>query len=161
MRWLHRYNQVLSVASLILIAAGGLVTSTGSGLAVPDWPNTYGYFMLSFPLSNMKGGILYEHGHRLIASIVGLLTVGLAIGLSRLDGRRWVRRLGWFALAAVIAQGILGGITAPVLSARADFDLPRRFSTALLCAGREPGGVHIGGVEKSIRSRRLCGTSPR
>ena len=111
MRWLHGYNRVLAVASLILIAAGGLVTSTASGLAVPDWPNTYGYFMLSFPLSNMVGGILYEHGHRLIASVVGLLTIGLAIGLSRLDGRRWVRRLGWFALAAVIAQGVLGGIT--------------------------------------------------
>ena len=111
MRWLHRYNQVLAVASLILIAAGGLVTSTGSGLAVPDWPNTYGYFMFSFPLSNMVGGILYEHGHRLIASIVGLLTIGLAVGLSRLDSRPWVRRLGWVALVAVIAQGILGGIT--------------------------------------------------
>ena len=111
MHWLHRYNRVLAVASLILIAAGGLVTSTGSGLAVPDWPNTYGYFMLAFPLSNMVGGVLYEHGHRLIASIVGLLTIGLAIGLSRLDGRRWVRLLGWFALAAVIAQSILGGIT--------------------------------------------------
>ena len=111
MRWLHRYNRVLAVASLILIAAGGLVTSTGSGLAVPDWPNTYGYFMFAFPLSNMVGGILYEHGHRLIASIVGLLTIGLAIGLSRLDGRAWVRRLGWVAVVAVIAQGVLGGIT--------------------------------------------------
>ena len=111
MHWLHRYNQVLAVASLILIAAGGLVTSTGSGLAVPDWPNTYGYFMFSFPLSKMVGGILYEHGHRLIASCVGLLTIGLAIGLARLDGRLWVARLGWYTLAAVITQGILGGIT--------------------------------------------------
>ena len=111
MRWLHRYNQVLAAASLILIAAGGLVTSTGSGLAVPDWPNTYGYFMFSFPFSKMVGGILYEHGHRLIASVVGLLTFGLAVGLSRLDNRRWVGRLGWLAMAAVVAQGILGGIT--------------------------------------------------
>ncbi|SVD06362.1 uncharacterized protein METZ01_LOCUS359216, partial [marine metagenome] len=74
MLWLHRYNQLLALATLALITAGGLVTSTDSGLAVPDWPNTYGYFMFSFPWSQMVGGILYEHGHRLIASIVGLLT---------------------------------------------------------------------------------------
>ena len=111
MAWLHRYNKLVAAAALILIAAGGLVTSTGSGLAVPDWPNTYGYFMFSFPFSKMVGGILYEHGHRLIASAVGLMTIGLAVWLSRQDPRRWVRRLGWIALAAVITQGILGGIT--------------------------------------------------
>ena len=111
MRWLHRYNQVLAASSLLLIVAGGLVTSTDSGLAVPDWPNTYGYFMFSFPMSKMVGGILYEHGHRLIASSVGLLTIGLAIGLSRLDKRRWIWRLGWLALTTIIVQGVLGGIT--------------------------------------------------
>ena len=111
MLWLHRYNQLLALATLALITAGGLVTSTDSGLAVPDWPNTYGYFMFSFPLSQMVGGILYEHGHRLIASIVGLLTIGLVIWLSRREHRRWVRRLGWLALAAVVTQGLLGGIT--------------------------------------------------
>ncbi|MXY25046.1 MAG: heme A synthase [Acidobacteria bacterium] len=111
MRWLHRYTRLLAVASLLLITAGGLVTSTGSGLAVPDWPNTYGYFMFAFPLSGMVGGIFYEHGHRLIASVVGMLTIGLAIWLARVEPRRWVRRLGWIALAAVVVQGILGGIT--------------------------------------------------
>ncbi len=111
MRWLHRYTRLLAVASLLLITAGGLVTSTGSGLAVPDWPNTYGYFMFAFPLSGMVGGIFYEHGHRLIASVVGMLTIGLAIWLALVEPRRWVRRLGWIALAAVIVQGILGGIT--------------------------------------------------
>lgn len=111
MRWLHRYTRLLAVASLLLITAGGLVTSTGSGLAVPDWPNTYGYFMFAFPLSGMVGGIFYEHGHRLIASVVGMLTIGLAIWLARVDPRRWMRRLGWIALAAVVVQGILGGIT--------------------------------------------------
>jgi len=109
--WLHRYNRLLAGASLLLIAAGGLVTSTGTGLSVPDWPNTYGYFMFSFPLSKMVGGILYEHSHRLIASTVGLMTIGLALWLTRVERRRWVRRLGWIALAAVITQGILGGIT--------------------------------------------------
>ena len=111
MRWLHHYATLLAAASLLLIAAGALVTSTGSGLAVPDWPNTYGYFMFAFPLSKMVGGIFYEHGHRLIASVVGLLTIGLAIWLARLDARAWVRRLGWTALAAVVLQGLLGGIT--------------------------------------------------
>jgi cytochrome c oxidase assembly protein subunit 15 len=111
MSWMHLYTRLVATASLLLIAAGGLVTSTGSGLAVPDWPNTYGYFMFSFPLSGMVGGILYEHGHRLIASGVGLLTIGLAVWLWRRDARRWVGRLGWIALAAVILQGLLGGLT--------------------------------------------------
>ncbi len=111
MRWLHHYLRLLAAASLLLIAAGGLVTSTDSGLAVPDWPNTYGHFMFSFPFSKMVGGILYEHGHRLIASVVGLLTIGLAVWAARVESRAWVRRLAWGALAAVVAQGLLGGIT--------------------------------------------------
>ena len=111
MRWLHFYLRFVAAASLLLIVAGGLVTSTGSGLAVPDWPNTYGTFMFAFPFSQMVGGIFYEHGHRLIASSVGLLTIGLAVWLARSEPRRWVRRLGWTALAAVVAQGLLGGIT--------------------------------------------------
>ena len=111
MRWLHYYLRLLAAASLLLIAAGGLVTSTDSGLAVPDWPNTYGYFMFAFPFSKMVGGILYEHGHRLIASVVGLLTIGLAVWAWRVETRAWVRRLAWIALGAVVAQGLLGGIT--------------------------------------------------
>ena len=111
MIWLHRYATLVAAASLVLIVAGGLVTSTGSGLAVPDWPTSYGYFMLSFPFSNMVGGILYEHGHRLIASTVGALTVLLAAGVWRVDPRRWVKWLAVIALAAVVLQGILGGVT--------------------------------------------------
>ena len=111
MRWLHYYLSFCAAASLLLIVAGGLVTSTGSGLAVPDWPNTYGTFMFAFPLSQMVGGIFYEHGHRLIASTVGLLTIGLSVWIAVVEPRRWVRRLGWTALAAVVIQGLLGGIT--------------------------------------------------
>jgi len=111
MGFVHRYIQLLSVASALLITAGGLVTSTGSGLAVPDWPNSYGYFMFAFPFSSMVGGIFYEHGHRLIASTVGILTIGLVVLLTRQESRRWVRQLGWIILAAVIVQGLLGGIT--------------------------------------------------
>lgn len=112
---LHLFTRLVVVATLLLIVAGGLVTSTGSGLAVPDWPNTYGWFMFSFPLSKMVGGIFYEHGHRLIASTVGFLTIILAAWLWTSDPRRWVRRLGFIGLGAVIAQGLLGGLTVILL----------------------------------------------
>ena len=111
MTWLHRFALLVSTCTFLLIVAGGLVTSTDSGLAVPDWPNTYGYFMFSFPLSKMVGGIFYEHGHRLIASAVGLLTIGLAAWIAKTEPRRWLRRLTWIALGAVVLQGTLGGIT--------------------------------------------------
>jgi heme a synthase len=111
MHWLHRFITLVAASTVLLIAAGGMVTSTGSGLAVPDWPNTYGWFMFSFPLDKMVGGIFYEHGHRLIASTVGFLTIILAVWTWWVDPRGWVRRLGFIALAAVILQGILGGLT--------------------------------------------------
>jgi heme a synthase len=105
------FAALVAASTAALIFAGGLVTSTGSGLAVPDWPNTYGWFMWTFPLSKMVGGIFYEHLHRLVASTVGFLIVVLAVWLYRAEPRPWVRRLGYLALAAVITQGILGGIT--------------------------------------------------
>ena len=105
-RWLYRFSQFTAAATLFLIFAGGLVTSTGSGLAVPDWPLSYG---MLFP--PMVGGIFYEHGHRMVATFVGLLTVVLAIWIWKRERRRWLRYLGIGALAAVILQGILGGIT--------------------------------------------------
>jgi cytochrome c oxidase assembly protein subunit 15 len=108
---LHLFAMLVAATTGILIFAGGLVTSTESGLSVPDWPNTYGYFMFFFPLEKMVGGIRYEHTHRLIASTVGFLIVILAAWLWRAETRRWVRRLGYLALAAVITQGVLGGIT--------------------------------------------------
>ncbi len=87
-----------------------MVTSKGYGLAVPDWPTTFGYNMFMFPISQWIGGIFFEHTHRLIASIVGLLTIILAIWLWRVEDRQWVRSLGVIAVAAVILQGILGGL---------------------------------------------------
>ena len=105
------FAALVAASTALLIFAGGLVTSTGSGLSVPDWPNTYGWFMWAFPISKMVGGIFYEHLHRLVASTVGFLIVVLAIWLAREEPRRWVRRLGYIALAAVITQGVLGGIT--------------------------------------------------
>lgn len=109
--WLHRFAKLLAAATFVLIFIGGLVTSTGSGLAVPDWPTTYGHFMFSFPLSKMIGGIIYEHGHRMVATVVGFLTVILAVWLWLKEPRRWVKWFGTGALFAVIAQGVLGGIT--------------------------------------------------
>jgi heme a synthase len=108
---LYLFAMLVAAFTGILIFAGGLVTSTESGLSVPDWPNTYGYFMFFFPLEKMVGGIRYEHTHRLIASTVGFLILVLAAWLWRAETRRWVRRLGYLALAAVITQGVLGGIT--------------------------------------------------
>ena len=105
------FAALVAASTAVLIFAGGLVTSTGSGLSVPDWPNTYGWFMWAFPMSKMVGGIFYEHAHRLIASTVGFLILVLAIWLARAEPRPWVRRLGYLALAAVILQGVLGGIT--------------------------------------------------
>jgi cytochrome c oxidase assembly protein subunit 15 len=108
---LRFYTKLVALSTAVLIFAGGLVTSTGSGLSVPDWPNTYGWNMFLFPLDKMVGGIRYEHSHRLIASTVGFLILVLAAWLWRAEPRLWVRRLGYIALAAVITQGILGGIT--------------------------------------------------
>jgi cytochrome c oxidase assembly protein subunit 15 len=108
--WLHRFAVLTAASTFPLIFIGGLVTSKGAGLAVPDWPNTYGYNMFLFPPSKWVGNIFYEHGHRLFASGVGLLTVVLAIWLWKQEPRRWVRCLGAIALAAVVCQGVLGGL---------------------------------------------------
>ncbi len=119
------------------------MTSTGSGLAVPDWPTTYGWSMFTFPLDKMVGGIRYEHGHRLIASSVGMLTIVLTVWLWFVERRRWLRRLGVAALAAVCAQGLLGGLTvlfflpAPISIAHAGA------CTDLLLPDRRNYAVHV------------------
>lgn len=105
------FTRLLSAATLFLILAGALVTSTGSGLSVPDWPTSYGYNMFTFPLHLMVGGIIFEHGHRLVASTVGFLTIVLAAWLWWRDDRRWMRWFGVAALGVVILQGVLGGLT--------------------------------------------------
>ncbi|MBS1903955.1 MAG: heme A synthase [Bacteroidetes bacterium] len=97
--------------TLFLIFVGALVKSHDAGLSVPDWPNTYGQFMYAFPIDLWRANIFYEHSHRLLASFVGFLILVQAFMLWRLESRSWVKRLGWLALAAVIAQGILGGLT--------------------------------------------------
>jgi cytochrome c oxidase assembly protein subunit 15 len=113
--WLHRFALVTSIATLILICSGGMVTSKGVGLAVPDWPTSFGYNMFLFPVSQWVGGIFFEHTHRLIASAVGFMTIILAAWIWRADDRRWLRYLGFAALAAVIVQGVLGGLRVTLL----------------------------------------------
>jgi len=110
LRGLHRYARLLAGATFILIFAGGLVTSTGSALAVPDWPLSFGKF---FP--KMQGGVRYEHGHRMIAGTVALMTLGLAIWAWRAERRRFVRNLALFAFGLVIVQAVLGGLTVLLL----------------------------------------------
>lgn len=112
--WLRRFTKLVAVCTLFLIFAGAMVTSTGSGLAVPDWPLSYGMLM-----PPMVGGIFYEHGHRMIASAVGFLTVIQAIWLQRREPKRFLRRLGWLSLGAVCLQGLLGGITVLLLLPKA------------------------------------------
>jgi heme a synthase len=101
-------------ATGVLILLGGLVTNTGAALAVPDWPSTFGHNMILFPWSQMVGGVFYEHSHRLMGALVGLLTLALAGALWREGGR--LRRLGLIAVGAVIAQGLLGGLRVVLLA---------------------------------------------
>lgn len=106
----HAWAFLTLVSTFILLCSGGIVTSKGVGMSVPDWPTTYGYNMFLFPISGWVGGIFYEHSHRLIASWVGLMTMILAASLLASEPRRWVRNLGIAAFIAVCIQGLLGGL---------------------------------------------------
>ena len=99
---------MLAWATFILIVAGALVTSNDAGLSVPDWPTSFGSL---YKLPPMAGGVKYEHTHRMIAELIGLLIIAMAVWTQRVEKRRWMRILGWTALAAVVGQGVLGGIT--------------------------------------------------
>ena len=120
---LHRFSKFLVACTVLLILAGSLVTSHDAGLSVPDWPTSYGWNMFTFPPSMWVANILYEHGHRLIASTVGFLTIIMAVWLWMAEPRRWLRWFGVATLGSVVAQGLLGGLT--VL-----FFLPAAISTA-------------------------------
>jgi len=98
----------VAALALLLLIAGGLVTSNNAGLAVPDWPTSFGSL---YKMPRMIGGVKFEHGHRVVAEIVGLLTIVVAIWTWRVDRRRWMRGLTLAAVAGVIFQGVLGGLT--------------------------------------------------
>ena len=117
------FAKFLVACTVILILAGSLVTSHDAGLSVPDWPTSYGWNMFTFPPSMWVANILYEHGHRLIASGVGFLAIIMAVWLWMAEPRRWLRWFGVATLGSVVAQGLLGGLT--VL-----FFLPAAVSTA-------------------------------
>jgi len=108
--WLKRFTFLTAAATFVLIWMGGLVTSHNAGLAVPDWPNTYGYNMFFFPVSKWIGNVFYEHTHRLMASAVGMLTLALLAWLIAARVPKWLRTLGVIAFFAVVAQGVLGGL---------------------------------------------------
>jgi heme a synthase len=108
--WLTQFAVLTAAATFLLLGIGGLVTSKGAGMAVPDWPTSYGYNMFALPFTFWKGGALYEHSHRLLASGVGVLTMILAIWLWFAESRRWMRWLGVIAILAVVFQGVLGGL---------------------------------------------------
>ena len=121
-RGLHRFAVVLACWTFLLIIAGALVTSNDAGLSVPDWPTSFGSW---YKIPKLVGGVKFEHTHRMIAQVAGLLTIILAVWTWRAEKRRWMRILGLTALGTVIAQGVLGGITVlfylppPVSSAHA------------------------------------------
>lgn len=108
--WVHRLAVATAAVTVFLLFVGAVVTSKGVGLAVPDWPTTFGYNMFLFPWARMVGGVFYEHSHRLVASGVGLLTIFLAVFLWMKDARPWVVWLGVLALVLVIVQGVVGGL---------------------------------------------------
>lgn len=103
---LHYFAVTLALSTFFLLIVGALVTSNDAGLSVPDWPLSHGQLM-----PEMVGGVFYEHGHRMVATTVGFLTIVLNIWLWRVERRRWIRRLGLVALATIVAQGVLGGMT--------------------------------------------------
>jgi len=113
--WPHRLAVVLVCATFPLLFVGGLVTSKGAGLAVPDWPTTFGYNMFLYPWSKMVGNVFYEHSHRLVASAVGLLTIALTVAFWLRERRHWLRWLGIAALLLVILQGVIGGLRVVLL----------------------------------------------
>ena len=113
--WPHRLAVLLVCATFPLLFIGGLVTGKGAGLAVPDWPTTFGHNMFFYPWSKMVGNIFYEHSHRLVASFVGLVTIAFTVTVWLRESRAWLRWLAAAALALVIVQGVLGGLRVVLL----------------------------------------------
>jgi heme a synthase len=106
--WHHRVAVFIALLTFVVIVAGALVTSEDAGLSVPDWPTSYGHILRLPP---WVGGIVYEHSHRMIASVTGILTIVIAFWTLFADRRRWMKYLGFAALVTIVVQGILGGVT--------------------------------------------------
>jgi cytochrome c oxidase assembly protein subunit 15 len=157
---LHRFALLVALATFFLIIAGALVTSHDAGLATSDWPLSNGQV---FP--RMVGNLFWEHGHRMVATSVGLLTIVLTIYILKKERRSWVRRLGVFALVAVIAQGLLGGLTVklmlPLVVSAAHATLAQLFfcTTVSLAVFTSPGWLERRTTTEeqgSVPARYLC-----
>lgn len=155
-RALGRFN---AAAAMFLLVAGGMVTSTASGMAVPDWPLSYGQW-----LPAMVGGVFYEHGHRMIASFVGLLILIMAFWTQFAETRPGVRRLAWWTLFAVLLQGVLGGVTVffnlPVAVSAAHATLGQTvFCLLVIMAELVGDGVQAPAPEKPVGRLRWLGVA--
>ena len=170
-RGLHRFALLVACATFLLIIAGALVTSHDAGLATSDWPLTDGRFIPKVESLgirngvNMVGNLFWEHGHRMVAATVGLLTIGLVVFLFVKEPRQWVRRLGVLALAGVIAQGLLGGLTVklnlPLVVSAAHATLAQLFfcTTVSLAVFTSPSWIKERPVieeQGSLSLRYLC-----
>ena len=114
--WLSRYAKLIVATTFCLIFLGGMVTSLDAGLSVPDWPTSFGYNMFTFPISRWKGLVFWEHTHRLVASVLGMLIIALTIWVFKADRRSSVRKLSVAALILVIIQGLMGGFRVTEIS---------------------------------------------
>ena len=118
--WPHRWAVLLVCATFPLLAWGGLVTVSGSGMAFRDWITSDGVFMPFYPWLSSAGDKFIEHGHRLLGMLAGLLSIALVVSAWIAEPRRWVR---WFAaalLVGVVAQGVLGGLRVRVEASSAE-----------------------------------------
>ncbi len=159
-RGLHRFAVFVACATFFLIIAGANVTSHDAGLATSDWPKSNGQW---FP--RMVGNLFWEHGHRMVATAVGILTIVLALYLQRSERRTWVKRLGWAALGAVIAQGLLGGLTVklnlPLIVSASHATLAQLFflitvSLAVFTSKRWMDAAEVEPAPEGSRIRSMC-----
>ncbi len=145
----HWFAVFTAFATFLLIIAGALVTSNDAGLSVPDWPTSFGHLV---KMPKMVGGVKFEHSHRMIAEFIGILTIAIAVWTWRTDRRSWMKKLAIAALATVIVQGILGGIT--VLNF-----LPPAVSTAHAVVGQTFFCIAV--AVALFTGRRFVGEEPR
>jgi cytochrome c oxidase assembly protein subunit 15 len=129
--WLRRYSVLVACCTLLLVIAGGLVTSNDAALSVPDWPLAWGRL-----IPPLEGGIVYEFGHRAAALTVAILSIVLAFWLKASEPRAWVRRLGWIAVGTVLVQAALGGVLVRYLT-------PKPASIAHACLGQLYFGLMV------------------
>jgi cytochrome c oxidase assembly protein subunit 15 len=151
--WPHRLSFLLAVATFPVIWVGGLVTTQDAGMAVPDWPTTYGYNPLAYPLDKWLAGpfdLFIEHGHRLLAGVINLLALALAIAVWKSPGHRPLRGWAIASLALVLFQDVLGGM-------RVEFDA-RLLAQVHACVG--PVFFTLGVVMTTLTSRRATSAKP-